>query len=103
MSSNQKFETQALNALERNYYANLTYSRSGVVVVDTLYSTAGGTPGETASAIWVGGTGNLELEGVDGVSNTFIAVPVGVFRFKSKRVLSAGTTATDLAWLGGMS
>lgn len=103
MSSNQKFETQALNAVERNYYANLAYSRSGAVVTDVLFSTLGGNVGETASAIWVGTSGNLQLEGVDGNTNTFTGVPVGVFRFKCKRVLSAGTTASDLTWLGGMS
>jgi hypothetical protein len=95
--------TQALNSVERNFYAR-TYSRAGQVTIDSYYP-------EAASALWVGTAGNLIVEGVDGVAHYFKAVPVGKFEFKHRRVLSAATidgtpyttNAADLTWLGGES
>lgn len=51
-------------------------------------------------AIWVGGTGALAviMEG-DTASVTLAAVPVGLLPIAVKRVLSTGTTATNLVGL----
>ena len=101
MATYQTFNTAASNPIERNFYYR-TYSRGAVVVPGTLY-------GEVATALWVGGTGNLILEGVDGVPVYFANVPVGRFEYKHIRVLSAATinsipyttTATLMTWMGG--
>lgn len=47
--------------------------------------------------IWVGGTGAIAviMEG-DSASVTLAAVPVGLLPIAAKRVLSTGTTATNL-------
>lgn len=49
-----------------------------------------------AKAIYVGGTGALKVDTVDGSTLTFAAVPVGFFPVRVRRVYATGTTATNL-------
>jgi len=54
---------------------------------------------ETASALWIGTTGNIkvDLEGAQGI--TFNAVPVGLLRARVKRVYATGTSASNIVAL----
>jgi hypothetical protein len=47
-------------------------------------------------AIYVGGSGDIKINGADGVAVTFIGVPAGWFPCRAVRVWSTGTTATNL-------
>lgn len=64
------------------------------------------TPSDTddlpnvASALYVGGAGNISILTAKGTALTLNSVPVGILRgIRVRRVKSAGTTATDLVWL----
>lgn len=47
-------------------------------------------------ALYVGVAGDLALVGIDGVSATFVAAPVGYHPLRPYKVLSTGTTATNI-------
>jgi len=49
--------------------------------------------------LYVGGTGNIVLQHVSGVSVTYTAVPVGMFPISGVRVMATGTTATNIVAL----
>ncbi len=51
------------------------------------------------SAIYVGVTGNLKVDMLNGNTATFLNVPVGIFEIAVKRVYVTGTTATELIGL----
>lgn len=54
----------------------------------------------TARALYIGGAGNVAVITQDGQTVTFTAVPVGSFLpVKVSRVLSTGTTATNIVAL----
>lgn len=58
------------------------------------------TPSGRCVGFYVGVTGNVEVEGRDGVSAVFTALPVGtVVPIEVQRFLSAGTTSTDIVAL----
>lgn len=105
MTSRNVTSTSILAMDETNYY-NQTYSRSAPVVLDAYY---GSGSGEAANALWVGVTGDVVLEGIDGVANVFENVPVGILRFKHIRILTGATidlvayttSATNMVWMGG--
>lgn len=51
-------------------------------------------------ALWVGGTGNLAVEFVDGTQVTLDGVPAGTeLRLRVAKVLATGTTATAIVAL----
>lgn len=59
----------------------LTYSEDTLKPFDRLY---------------VGGTGNINVEGVDGTAVLFSAVPVGMLNVSGRKVLGTSTTATNI-------
>ena len=64
-------------------------SFSAVVKSDTTLLPTG------TQALWVGGAGNVAVQGLDGATATFTAVPAGtLIRGQFTRVMSTGTTAT---------
>ena len=70
---------------------------------DSYRGVASITPSDSTevafSAIYVGGTGNVAVETVDGTA-TFTSVPVGsIIPVCAIKVLSTGTTATNLVGL----
>jgi len=50
-------------------------------------------------ALYVGGTGNINVVTAEGTTVLFTAVPVGTFPVVVKQVLSTNTTATNLVGL----
>jgi len=55
---------------------------------------------KVASALWVGGTGNVVVVMADGTVLTFTAVPAGtLLKVRCIRVNSTNTTATNMVWL----
>lgn len=104
----QTFSTQPANTVETNFI-NRTYSRSGIVTPADP-ATIIGYYGETATALWVGGAGNVVLESSDGTYHFFQGIAAGTkLEFKHVRVLTTGTvggllrttTATLMTWMGG--
>lgn len=101
----QTFKTHSLSPLAKSFEAN-TYSRGGTVTPGTYYNGSTTQIGEAASAIRCANdgsaTGTLVLEGVDGTNHTFLFVKAGeTIRFKHLRVVTSGTTCTNMFWLGG--
>lgn len=47
-------------------------------------------------AIYVGGTGDIKVDHVDGSTVTYTGVEVGIFPVQVNRVYATGTTATSL-------
>lgn len=57
---------------------------------------------QEAAALYVGGLGNLAVQGEDGVDVTFTAVPVGtILPIRTRRVYAIGTTATNIVGFKG--
>ena len=53
------------------------------------------------SMVYVGGTGDVKVQGEDGVDVTFSAVPAGQYVFiRTRKVYATGTTATLLVGIG---
>lgn len=50
-------------------------------------------------ALYVGTTGNINVDMSDGATVLFSNVPVGIFPIKAKRVRSTSTTASNLVAL----
>jgi hypothetical protein len=48
------------------------------------------------SKIYVGGTGNVKIDGMDGVAVTFYDVPIGILPVGGKKIYKTGTTATNI-------
>jgi len=46
--------------------------------------------------LWIGGTGNVAVRMVSGQTVTFNSVPVGRLDVQVDRILSTGTTATNI-------
>lgn len=46
--------------------------------------------------LYVGTTGNVAIEGFDGVSTTFLTVPVGHLNVAGRKVNSTNTTASNI-------
>lgn len=62
------------------------------------------TPGDATfipvtRALYVGGTGNLNVRMADDQTVLFTAVPVGIFPIQVDQVLSTSTTATNIVAL----
>jgi hypothetical protein len=62
------------------------------------------TPGdsttiETTRGLYIGTTGDLTVRMAGGMNVTFATVPVGVFTVQVDRVLSTGTTASNIVAL----
>lgn len=54
-------------------------------------------PGGPVKGLYIGGAGNLVVTDIEGNTNTFIGLPVGRdLDVVVKRVLSTGTTATNI-------
>ena len=51
---------------------------------------------EQPAAIYVGGAGDIEMHGRDGVAATFADVPIGLHALQPRRILATGTTATGI-------
>lgn len=49
-----------------------------------------------ARRLYIGGTGNVKVDMLDGSTVTFSSVPVGELNVSAKRVYSTGTTATSI-------
>ena len=49
-----------------------------------------------ARAVWVGVTGDMTIMTVNGSIESFLNVPVGMFRMQCRRVFATGTTASAL-------
>lgn len=49
-----------------------------------------------ARGLYIGGTGNVSVEKIDGGTQIFAAVPVGILSVQCKRVNATGTTATNI-------
>lgn len=60
------------------------------------------TPSDSADlatesrALWVGVEGNVKITTIGGSTETFVAVPVGWFPGRVRRVWATGTTATSI-------
>lgn len=52
-----------------------------------------------AVALYIGGTGDVKVDTVNGTTVTFSSVPVGILPVQVKRVYSTGTTATNIVGL----
>lgn len=50
----------------------------------------------TTRSLFVGVSGNLAVQMADGETITFTNVPVGIFPIQVDKVLSTGTTATNI-------
>lgn len=50
----------------------------------------------TTRSLFVGVSGNLAVQMADGETITFANVPVGIFPIQVDKVLSTGTTATNI-------
>lgn len=50
----------------------------------------------TTRSLFVGVSGNLAVQMADGQTITFANVPVGIFPIQVDKVLSTGTTATNI-------
>lgn len=79
---------------------------SNIYDISPAKSAAAVTPSDSADltngvcrSLYIGTTGNLAVLMSDGSSVSFVAAPNGVFPIKVKRVLSTGTTATDIVAL----
>lgn len=46
--------------------------------------------------LYVGGSGDIKLDTVEGTTLTFSSVPVGIFPISCKKVHSTDTTATNI-------
>lgn len=75
--------------------ANATVSAHGAVAV----TPSDVTILETTRALYVGGTGNINVTMADGQTVLFTAVPVGIFPVQVSQVLSTSTTATNIVAL----
>jgi hypothetical protein len=51
-------------------------------------------------ALYIGGTGNLNVRMTDGVNVLFTAIPAGFAPLQVDQVLATGTTATNIVALG---
>lgn len=72
-------------------------ARTGDVVLDTAYGTAG-VP-EYARWLYVGVTGDVSYVKWDGTSQTLVGLAAGVWHpIYSTSVNTAGTSATNLVW-----
>ena len=49
-----------------------------------------------ARRLYIGGTGDVKVDMIDGSTVTFASVPAGELNISSKRVYSTGTTATNI-------
>ena len=56
-------------------------------------------PGGVVKALYIGGTGAVKVNTVDGSTLTFAAVAVGIFPIRAKRVWATGTAATNIIGL----
>lgn len=52
-----------------------------------------------ARSLYIGGTGSLSVEMYGGGTQSFAAVPVGIFPIQVTRVNATGTTATNIVAL----
>ncbi len=75
--------------------ANATVAAHGAAAVTTSDVTV--IP--PTRALYVGGTGNLNVVMVDGQTVLFSAVPVGIFPIQVTKVMSTSTTATNIVAL----
>jgi hypothetical protein len=67
---------------------------------DAFAITPHDTTVQRASALYVGGAGNVAVKTEDGTTLTFTAVPVGsILPIRTTLILSTGTTATALVGL----
>lgn len=64
--------------------------------VDVTPSDTVDLPGGKPRAVYVGGEGNLAVRWENGTSTTYNNVPVGQFLIEPVRILSTGTTATNI-------
>lgn len=68
-----------------------TYEAADLSADDILFTL------RTPRALYVGGTGNIKVTGLDDVVATFFAVPIGtLLPISYKRLWKTGTTATLL-------
>jgi hypothetical protein len=80
------------DSYERTYAANSAVS---VTTSDTADLSSGFT-----RAVYVGGTGDLAVNMIDGTSVTFKAIPAGaLLPISVTRIKSTGTTATNIVAL----
>lgn len=49
-----------------------------------------------ARRLYIGGTGDVKVDMIDGSTVTFTSVPVGELNISAKRVYSTGTTASGI-------
>ena len=63
----------------------------------TVFGTTAGTA--VTRAIYVGGTGDINVKTLNGSTVLFSSVPVGVFPIRALQVLSTSTTATNMVGL----
>lgn len=71
-------------------------------ILSTMTGGAAVTPNDgadlsaPAKALWIGGTGNVKVDMIDGTTITLNSVPVGMLDVYVKRVYATGTTATNI-------
>jgi hypothetical protein len=83
----------AAACLVTSAYPSTPLAYSGAAAVTPNDTT--NLPASPASAIWVGGTGNLTVDMYNGATITFSAVPAGtLLLIRVKRVRATLTTAT---------
>lgn len=93
-------KTQAFDG-SKNKEWNSPISRCGAVTLDSYFFYNGSTTPEIARGLHIGGPGDLVIETVDGAVVTFFNVLGGApYGYECRRVL-AGTTATNITWIGG--
>lgn len=72
--------------------ANATVAAHGAVAL----TASDATVFPVCRSVYVGGTGDLAVRMADGQSVTFAAVAVGIFPIQIDKLLSTGTTATNV-------